>query len=171
MGHLATLTVIIFVTGCGIEPQGSKINPAYDIGGKISGPIILAEDGMDFDLELDVSKDVVLLLFATHTCPYCDREVKAINNRLDSLGRLPHNVEIISILLGVSEHLALAWKRRHEIPWKVGVQLRDQDLFSRYFPGRSGVPSQVIQKDGVITYKNSGLLDMSVLERRTGSWE
>ncbi len=181
MDYLKKITLLLLLTalstGCGTQlSTGSSVEPPSSIGKKITGKLTLTTE-QDFNLNEDLKKETLALIFAQDTCTTCSAEAKEISEKItqDLRGRLPDHVEIVTFLVGLSGEFALEdakeWKESHKVQWKVGVQKDSENLFKRYFPGSSTVPALLVQKEGKIVFQHTGALGVDQLEGVTGEWK
>ena len=144
------------------------------IGKRIEG-VVMATDGSQIDLVQDIDKDMLVLIFAQDTCTACAAEADEIANKIEELGALPSNVEIITFLVGLTGDFALedalAWKQDHGAQWSVVVQNGERNLFKEHFPGSATVPAIVIQKNDRIFFQHTGPIGIEELERLVGGLE
>ena len=168
---------MFFLLSCGAELTARKnvSSGSYDglIGQTIEGRMLLS-DGGTFDLNENLNKDTLILIFAQDTCSKCSREANEIAERIKKIGRLPSNVEIVTYLTGLvpqyaSEDIA-DWISDHAATWKVGYEKDGHDLFRKYFPENPVVPSIIIQKHGKIIFAHTGEFGQEKMEEKTGDW-
>ena len=164
------LCMSFLLIGCAANlPIGlSEVESGSSIGKKIEG-VVRATDGTEIDLG-NTDKETVILVFAQDTCITCSEEADEISTRIEELGGLPSNVEIVTFLVGLTGEFALDdasdWKQNHNAQWTVVVQEGNKNLFQEYFPGSISIPAFIIQRDGRIFFQHIGALGIDELEKQ-----
>ena len=167
---------LLLSCGAGLESRKniatSNLNDL--VGETVEGSINLADGGM-FNLREDLSKETLVLIFAQDTCSKCSKEAMEIAQRIDEIGSLPANVEIVTYMTGLTPEYALDdandWIVAHSVDWKVGFEKDGDDLFRKYFSLNPTVPSVIIQKHGRIIFAHTGELRQERMEEITGEWK
>lgn len=176
MGNLISLVLgLLMLTACaknlpaslekGVSP-GSN-DPEGNSPQFIHGSFVTSE-GLTIVLNELLQKPLVLI-FAQDTCLACREESEMLVKTLASLGGVPVNIDLYSILVGNILEDAQDFKQSLGIPWSVGFQTGDS-FFKSYCPSLT-VPCVVVQTptQGLI-FQKSGKFEIEELEKYTGSW-
>lgn len=95
-------------------------------------------------------KQPVLLFFWTTWCPFCRKELKALNDMYAQL--LKDGIGVLSINIGESSEKVNNFLKKYSLTFKV---LLDQDNEVAYSFGLLGVPTYfLINKKGYIVFKD-----------------
>ena len=180
MVYLRKITTVLLLSllssacGANLSIGLSEPDTNSSIGKRITGTAITTENE-EIDLGNLKEKDTFILIFAQDTCTTCSAEATEISERIEELGKLPDNVEIITFLVGLTGRFALQdaidWKEIHKVQWNVTFKNGDEDIFKNYFPGSVQVPAILIQKNDEIFFQHVGALGIEELERLTGEWK
>ncbi len=175
--NIILATSLLLLTACGARTSIGDLSsslPDGVVGGQIKG-IITNTEGVDLDLEQTPEDKVLVLIFAQDTCTTCAAEADEISAKINELGALPSNVEVVTFMVGLTGEFAQEdaqdWKKIRKAQWTVGVQKDEQNLFRKYFGSSSTVPSILIQKNKQVIFRHVGALGIEKLEEMTGVWE
>ena len=176
INNITVFLLSCFLFACGVNTNIglTELDSRPALGKKITGTVTTSENE-ELDLESLVEKENFVLIFAQDTCTTCSHEATEISKKIESLGKLPDNTEILTYLVGLKGKFALEdaqdWKRNHKIQWTVTIQNGEDDIFRKYFSGAVKVPSILIQKDDKVFFQHTGALGVEEIEKQTGAWE
>lgn len=147
MKYLFILTVVCFSTiSCmeAREPHPGRVGKAVDF---------TLQDLNDNSFSLNNYKNnkPVALLFWTTWCPYCRRELSAINDRKEELRNA--GCELVAIDMGESRQVVERFLKNHDLNIQV---LLDKSMSTAHAYRILGVPTYIlVDKEGYIAYQGN----------------
>ena len=180
---IGVILATLFLVSCGsglptvlsrpepVAPASDSENPKPGPGGEsktfVSGTFqSLAGNLVDLSVR---SKAARVLMFSQDTCVTCREEAQAIAARHRQQGRLPQNVDFITILAGATIEDAQDWASDNQVTWIVGID-DSNELLNRYCVTRT-FPCIVIETvESGIVVRTNGKLSIEQMEGVTGKW-
>ena len=116
-------------------------------------------------------KRPVIVMISAFGCQSCAEETRKLKEYFAKrlAGKIPGNVDMITILLNSVVEDAKDWQNSQGIPWLVGYQTDDQ-VITRYCKAMT-TPCTVVRMPGQgVVFAQNGVAAPELLEHLTGGW-
>jgi thiol-disulfide isomerase/thioredoxin len=139
---------------------GLAADPATDPAVGMTPPTLSGQDFAGEPVSIDPANGPMVVVFAAHWCPHCQKEIPLIQDWIDE-GNLPEGVQVNLVSTGVqanqNNYPPSEWLAQEG--WSEQVLLDNPDQTAAQVYGLSGYPYLVfVDGDGAVTQRASGEL-------------
>lgn len=154
-------TFVILVSAFSTNVVFAGVETGVDIGQKAASFKLLSVEGKELDLESFAKDKVTLLVFGTTWCPACRHEVPILKEYYNDLK--DDGLKVLGIDVQESKKKVKAFVEKNRINYPVAL---DSNAKVARLYKVVGIPLNIIlDKDGVIRYKEHHLPDKEILEK------
>jgi peroxiredoxin len=142
--YLAIVAVAFLSVSCvQAKDEAGPVAPDFSLPDLNQTPVALSSY---------IGKQAVLLFFWTTWCPFCQRQLKVLNEKYDEM--LKDNLEVLAIDVGESREKVASFLKNYFLAYRV---LLDRNTMAAKSYRVFGVPTYIlIDKKGNILFKGSG---------------
>jgi len=187
------LTTLFLLLSCGVGQdvvlnEGKTQGPTVEIpgpgdgGGEQTGGgdtsvflngIYKTSEGEEKQLS-DLKEKPTVIIFAGQFCSVCQEEHEHFVSSLKNPSKAPVKVNLVTLMVGAAGKPAIAkfFKQDFSIPWEVGVDRKNNDLYKTYCQSSISTPCLIIQTpEKGLTFKHIGETALVDIQAITGPWE
>ena len=157
-----TLFTVILVAGIvgGFALNNSLFNATIEVGAEAPDFTLMDPDGNEFSLSDFEGEKVIVLEFMNMRCGTCKNfEENSLKSYCND--NMPEDVEVISLTQTKNADDDELTERTEEMGWKF---IKGKNEITDAFGGDRSPTIVIIDKDGMITFSESGAMSQSELE-------